>query len=222
MKTKTVTQRYNSRRHTAGHVLLGRPAGLHELRRRGLRDRARDDARVRQPGPAVRQVGQPARLVAPGDQRPVRGPGALHGPAVRRLLRGGRGARERAEHAGREHRGQRGRGARVQRVPAPGRGRVARPRAPSARAARVHGPADVLDQRGQRVVLRVPARDVAAHRAHRPPRARPVPRHRRVPEPAALRRRLPVPRRLVHEPRGQVQRLVDHGGHEHHHHHDTT
>lgn len=113
---------------------------------------------------------------------------------------------ERHQHAGREHCRQRGREGsvlRVQRVDKTERHRTA-----VTGAAGLHAAADVLDERGQRVVFQVPAGDAQEPHHHRVPFARTVPDHRAVLQLGRLQPRLQVSAGLQHEPGEEVPSLV--------------
>lgn len=113
---------------------------------------------------------------------------------------------ERHQHAGREHCRQRGRERgvlRVQRVDQTERHRTA-----VTGVAGLHAAADVLGERGQRVVLQVPAGDAQEPHHHRVPLARALPDHRAVLQPGGLQQRLQMSAGLEHEPGEEVPSVV--------------
>lgn len=115
-------------------------------------------------------------------------------------------AAERRQDAGREHRRQRrrkGRVPRVQRVD-----QEARNRATAAGLARLHAAANVLAERGERVVFQAPSGDARGRHHHRRSLARPVPRRRPVVQHEGVQSRLRVSAGLQDEPGEQVPSVV--------------
>jgi len=113
---------------------------------------------------------------------------------------------QRSEHSGREHRRQRGHQGGVLRIHLVGG--TQRGRRPPARP-QLHPEPNVLDQRRQRLVQQVQARNHEAAHSHRLPLARQVQGQRPHVQPARVRQRLQLPARLQNEPREKVRRLVE-------------